>query len=147
MSVDILSLVVSSQTSFELWKSLENQFGSESMVKKIYLKMFLNNLRKCSLSMTNYFTKLKIVIDGLALAGSFVSDIELITHLITGLDHYYYPVVVYIEANMSNMDLSKAYSMLLTHDARLENNKFNENKEMKSNYVANVAQIGNFQKK
>lgn len=117
------------------------------MVKKVYLKMFLNNLRKGSLSMTKYFTKLKTVIDGLALAGSPVSDIDLITHLITGLDHYYYPVVVYIEANMSNMDLSEAYSMLLTHEARLENNKFNEKKEMKSNYVANLAQIGNFQKK
>ena len=117
------------------------------MVKKVYLKMFLNNLRKGSLSMTKYFTKLKTVIDGLALAGSPVSDIDLITHLITGLDHYYYPVVVYIEANMSNMDLSEAYSMLLTHEARLENNKFNEKKEMKSNYLANLAQIGNFQKK
>ena len=65
MSVDILSLMVSSQTSFELWKSLEKQFGYESMVKKVYLKMLLNNLRKGSLSMTKCFTKLKTVIDSL----------------------------------------------------------------------------------
>ena len=56
MSVDILSLVVNSQTSFELWKSLEKQFGYESIAKKVHLKMLLNNLRKCSLSMTEYFT-------------------------------------------------------------------------------------------
>ena len=81
--------------------------------------------------MTEYFIKLETVIDGLALAGSLVSDIDLITHLITGLD---------IEADMLNMDLSEAYSMLLTHEARLENSKFNRNKEIKSNYIANVAQ-------
>ncbi|KAH9740738.1 retrovirus-related pol polyprotein from transposon RE2 [Citrus sinensis] len=147
ISVDILSLVVNSQTSFELWKSLEKQFGFESMAKKVHLKMLLNNLRKGSLSMTEYFTKLKTVTDGLALAGSPVSDINFITHLITGLDHSYYPVVVYVEANMLNMDLSEAYSMLLTHEARLKNNKHSENKEMKSNYAANIAQSGNFQKK
>ena len=82
MSVDILSLVVNSQTSFELLKSLEKQFGSESMAKKVHLKMLLNNLRKDSLSMTEYFTELKPVTDGLALAGSPVSDIDFITHLI-----------------------------------------------------------------
>ena len=147
MSVDILSLVVSSQTSFKLWKNLEKQLGSESMAKKVHLKMLFSNLRKGSLSMTKYFTKLKTVTDNLALAGSPVSDIDVITHLITGLDHSYFPVVVHIEANMLNTDLSEAYAMLLTHEARLENSKFLENKEIKKNYATNVAQAGNFQKK
>ncbi|KAH9648420.1 retrovirus-related pol polyprotein from transposon RE1 [Citrus sinensis] len=147
MSLEILSLVVSSQTTLELWKNLEKQFGSESMAKKVHLKMLLSNLRKGSLSMTEYFTKLRTISDGLALAGSPLSNIDLITHLITGLDHSYYPVVVYIEANMLTMDLSEAYAMLLTHEARLENSKIVDNKEAKSNYMANVAQTGNFQKK
>ncbi|GAY56084.1 hypothetical protein CUMW_169100 [Citrus unshiu] len=96
---------------------------------------------------SEYFTKLRTISDGLALAGSPLSNIDLITHLITGLDHSYYPVVVYIEANMLTMDLSEAYAMLLTHEARLENSKIVDNKEAKSNYMANVAQTGNFQKK
>ena len=86
MNVDILSLVVSSKTSFELWKNLEKQFGSESMTMKVHLKMLLSNLRKGSLTMSEYFTKLKSVTDGLALAGSPMHDLDLITHLITGLD-------------------------------------------------------------
>ncbi|KAH9731198.1 retrovirus-related pol polyprotein from transposon RE1 [Citrus sinensis] len=147
MNVDILSLVVSSKTSFELWKNLEKQFGSESMAKKVHLKMLLSNLRKGSLTMSEYFTKLKSVTNGLALAGSPVHDLDLITHLITGLDQSYYPVVVYIEANMLKMDLSEAYAMLLTHEARLENNKLHDSKETKNNYAANVAQAGNFSKK
>ncbi|KAH9781042.1 retrovirus-related pol polyprotein from transposon RE2 [Citrus sinensis] len=147
MSLEILSLVVSSQTSLELWKNLEKQFGSKSMAKKVHLKMLLSNLRKGSLSMTEYFTKLRTIFYGLALAGSPLSNTNLITHLITGLDHSYYPVIVYIEANMLTMDLSAAYAILLTHEARLENSKNVNTKEAKSNYIANVAQTGIFQKK
>lgn len=64
------------------------------MAKKVHLKMLLSNLRKGSMSMTDYFTKLKTSIDGLALVGSYVSNLDLITHLITGLDQSYYPVMV-----------------------------------------------------
>ena len=117
------------------------------MVKKVHLKMLLNNLRKGSLLMTKYFTKLRTITDGLALIGNPLSNTYLITHLITGLDHSYYLVIVYIEANMLNIDLSEAYAMLLTHEARLENSKIIDSKEAKSNYMANVAQTSNFQKK
>ena len=82
--------------------------------------------------MSEYFTKFKTVTDGLALAGSPVNDLDLITHFISGLDQLYYPVVVYIEANILNMDLSEAYAMLLTHEARLENNKLHDSKETRT---------------
>ena len=76
--------------------------------------------------MTEYFIKLKIVTDGLALAGSLVSNIDLVTHLITRLDQCYYTVVVYNEANMLIMDLGEAYALLLTNEPRLKNSKFND---------------------
>ena len=46
ISIEILSLVVNSKTSYELWSSLEQQFGSETAAKKVHLKMMLNNLKK-----------------------------------------------------------------------------------------------------
>lgn len=149
MSLEILNLVVSSQTSYELWKSLERQFRYEFIAKKVHLKMLLSNLKKRSLSIIEYFTKLITFTDNLALARNPLSNIDLITHLITGLDYSYYPVVVYFESNMLTMDLGEAYAILLTHKARLENSKLNDNKEATNNYVANVAQAGNgkFQKK
>lgn len=59
------------------------------MAKKVHLKMLLSNLRKGSLTMSEYFTKFKTVTDGLALAGSPMSDLDLITHFIFGLDESY----------------------------------------------------------
>lgn len=51
-------------------------------------------------------------------------------------------MVVYIEANLAKMSVNEAYSMLLTHEARLEANQLNSSKEAKVNFAANVAQSG-----
>lgn len=104
--VEILSLVVNSKTSHELWTSLEQQFGSKTAVKKFHLKMLLNNLKKGSMSITEYFSKLGYVTDELVVAGSPVSFLDFITHLISRLDQPYYPVVVYIEANVLKMRIN-----------------------------------------
>lgn len=116
-SIDILSLVISSQNFFEVGKILKNSLELNQWQKKVHLKMLFSNLRKGSLSMTEYFTKLKVVTDALALDGSPLRNIDFINHLITRLDQSYYPIVVYIETK--TMDLSKAYAMLSTHEARL----------------------------
>ncbi|KAH9699266.1 retrovirus-related pol polyprotein from transposon RE1 [Citrus sinensis] len=142
ISLEILSLVVNSKTSLELWISLEQQFGSETFAKKVHLKIMLNNLRKGAMSMTEFFGKLKTVTDELVVAGSPVSSLDFLTHLISGLGQPYYPVVVYIEANLAKMSINEAYSMLLTHEARLEANQLNSSKEAKMNFAANVAQTG-----
>ena len=113
--VEILNLVVNFKTFHKLWISLEQQFGSETAAKKVHLKMLLNNLKKGSMSITEYFSKLRFVIDELAVAGSLVSSFDFITHLIYGLYQLYYPMVGYIEANVLKMSINEAYSMLLTH--------------------------------
>lgn len=83
INVEILNLVVNSKTSHELWTSLEQQFGYEIGAKKVHLKMMLNNLKKGSITIIEYFSKLKSVTDELAIAGSPVSSLDFITHLIS----------------------------------------------------------------
>ena len=85
ISVEILSLVVNSNSANELWINIEEQFGSETGAKKVHLKMLLNNLKKGSMTITEYFSKLKAVNDELTLAGSPVTNLDFMTHLISGL--------------------------------------------------------------
>ncbi|XP_024950744.1 uncharacterized protein LOC112497210 [Citrus sinensis] len=40
------------------------------------------------------------------------------------------------------MSMNEAYSMLLTHEARIESNQQNASKKAKLNYAANIAQTG-----
>ena len=143
INVEILSLVVNSKSFRELWISLEQQFRSKTTAKKVHLKIMLNNLKKRSMTITEYFGKLRTITDELVVTGSPVSFLDFITHLIFGLGQPYYPIVVYIEANVLKMSINEAYSMLLTHEARLENAISNASKEIKMNYVANIAQTGN----
>lgn len=147
INVEILSLMVNSKISHELWSNLEQQFSSETTAKKVHLKMMLNNMIKGSMTITKYFSKLKSVTDELVIAGSSVSSLDFITHLISGLGQPYYPVVVYIEVTILKMSINEAYSMLLTHEARLEINQSNAFKEAKLNYATNLAQAENNQKK
>ena len=70
ISIEILSLMVNSETSLELWTSLEQQFGYETFAKKIHLKMMLNNLGKGSMTITEFFGKLKTIADELAIVGN-----------------------------------------------------------------------------
>lgn len=100
--------------------------------------MMLNNLKKGSMNVTEYFSKLKFVTIELVVAGSLVSSLNFITHLISGLGQPYYSVVVYIEVNVFKMSIIEAYSMLLTHEARLESNHSNTFKETKMNHAANL---------
>ena len=116
------------------------------MAKKAHLKMMLSNLRKGSMTITEYFAKLRAVTNKLALTGSPVSTLDFITHLISTLGQPYYPVVLYIgaivlyiEANMMKIFVNEAYSMLLTHEARIKFNHPSANKEAKLNYAANIA--------
>lgn len=91
--------------------------------------------------MTEFFGKLKTIIDELAIAGSPITSLDFLTHLISGLGQPYYPMVFYIEANLVKMIVNEACYMFLTHEARLEANQLNASKETKLNYAANIAQI------
>ena len=142
ISIEILSLVVNSETSLELWTSLEQQFGSETSAKKIHLKMMLNDLRKGSMIVIEFFCKLKTIADELAIAGNPISSLDFLTHMISGLGQPYYPVVVYLEANFAKISINEAYCMLLSHEARLEANHLSASKEAKLNYATNIAQTG-----
>lgn len=117
------------------------------MAKKVHIKILLSNLKKGLMTITEYFGKLRAVTDELALAGSPVTNLDFITHLIFGLGQPYYSVVVYIEENMMKMSVNEAYSMLITHEARIESNQLSANKEVKLNYIANIAQTGPNNKK
>ena len=76
INLEILSPVVNSETSLELWTNLEQQFGYETFAKKVHLKMMLNNLRKGSMPMTEFFGKLNTITADLAIAGSPISSLD-----------------------------------------------------------------------
>lgn len=63
------------------------------------------------MSMTEFFGKLKAVVDELVVTSNLVGTLDFLTHLISRLGQPYYPVVVYIKANLAKMIVNEAYSV------------------------------------
>lgn len=90
--------MVDSETSLELWTNLEQSLD---------LKLLLN-----SMSIIDFFGKLKTITDELAIVGNHFSSLDFLTHLISSLGQPYYPLAAYFEANLAKMTVSEAYFML-----------------------------------
>ncbi|KAH9769752.1 retrovirus-related pol polyprotein from transposon RE2 [Citrus sinensis] len=85
MSEGIISLVFNLETSREVWKAIEVQFGSQSKSRLLHLRYMMNSTRKDDLKITYYFIKMKSIADNIAAAGSELSDDDLILHVLSGL--------------------------------------------------------------
>ena len=74
MSEGIISLVFNLETSLEVWKAIETQFGSQSKSRLLHLRYMLNSTRKDDLNINDYFIKMKTIADNMAAAGSALSN-------------------------------------------------------------------------
>lgn len=88
MSEGIISLVFNLETSLEVWKAIETQFGSQLKPILLHLRYMMNSTRKEYLNIIEYFIKMKNITDNMAAAGSALSD-DLILHIFSSLgpDH------------------------------------------------------------
>ncbi|KAL9411275.1 hypothetical protein AB3S75_044965 [Citrus x aurantiifolia] len=122
MSEGIISLVFNLETSLEVWKAIEVQFGSQSKSRLLHLRYMMNSTRKDDMKITDYFIKMKNIADNMAAAGSALSSDDLILHVLSGLGPDYNSVATYItgQVGVGKMNVNEAYAMLLTQEARIE---------------------------
>ncbi|KAH9747507.1 hypothetical protein KPL70_004741 [Citrus sinensis] len=142
MSEGIISLVFNLETSCEVWKAIEVQFGSQSKSRLLHLRYMMNSTRKDDLKITDYFIKMKNIADNMAASGNALSDDDLILHILSGLGPDYNSVATYItgQVGVGKMNGNKAYAMLLTQEARIEQQTHMlANKNVKQNFEANLA--------
>lgn len=96
MSEGIISLVFNLETSLEVWKAIETQFGSQLKSILLHLRYMMNSTRKEDLKITEYFIKMKNITDNMVAAGSALSDDDLILHIFSSLGLDYDSVSTYI---------------------------------------------------
>ncbi|KAH9723193.1 retrovirus-related pol polyprotein from transposon RE1 [Citrus sinensis] len=149
MSEGIISLVFNLETSLEVWKAIETQFGSQSKSRLLHLRYLMNSTRKDDLKVNEYFIKMKNIADNMAAAGSALSSDDLILDVLSGLGPDYNAVATYITGQISGdkMNLNEAYAMLLTQEARIEQQAHMlSGMDVKHNFEANFAQNRGFKK-
>ena len=147
---NVLIMVVDCDSSREHWKKLAEMFMSQSKACYMPLKMQIQTTKKGALSVGDYFNKMKKIADSLAIDGNPLASTDFITHLLTGLDENYDSLITNILARLEkdNVPVEEVYSLMLSHQSRIEMTKGKMQSEILHDMSANFAQKGkNYNKK
>ena len=85
ISEGTLNLVINCGRSFDVWRTLQKKFGVQSEARVLQLRYELNTLRKESMSIEDYYIKMKNVADKLASARSPITEKDLMLTILNSL--------------------------------------------------------------
>ncbi|KAJ4711692.1 Retrovirus-related Pol polyprotein from transposon TNT 1-94 [Melia azedarach] len=140
MSEGVLGIVLECKTSLDLWSALQKYFMAQTTARTMQLRSEIHNTKKESMPMNEYYLKMKSLVEDLRCAGNHVTDGELILFLMEGLGSEYDPVVVNITSRPEKIPLQEVYSMLISHERRVEKNQSSASINFGTNVTANYVQ-------
>uniref|UniRef100_A0A2N9G2P8 Retrovirus-related Pol polyprotein from transposon TNT 1-94-like beta-barrel domain-containing protein n=1 Tax=Fagus sylvatica TaxID=28930 RepID=A0A2N9G2P8_FAGSY len=111
--------IVGLSTAHDVWLTLKRMFSSQSKARIMQIRYQLSTLKKGSLSVTEYFQKLKQLVDTLAAVHHPLDDFEVNSYLLAGLSSDYESMIASIQMLAAPMSLDELYGHLLTHEQRL----------------------------
>ncbi|KAJ0100797.1 hypothetical protein Patl1_04832 [Pistacia atlantica] len=129
LTKSLLTQIIGLTTSRDFWLALEKTFSSTSSAQILSIRFQLSTLKKASLIITDYFTKVKHISDTLSAISHPLSSSEITSYLLAGLPSSYDSLVTVITTRLDPISLDDLYGCLLTHENRLEqqttSNEFN----------------------
>lgn len=136
MSEGMLTQMVGCDYSYQVWAKLEAFFASQTKANVIQLKTQLRNLRKGSLSVSDFLLKIKKIIDSLFSIGCSFTEADHIEAILEGLPEEYTSFIVSVTSRSDSYSVIEIESLLLAHEERLEKFK----KDVTPALSANIAQ-------
>ncbi|KAL5769787.1 hypothetical protein ACOSP7_013941 [Xanthoceras sorbifolium] len=109
----VIEQITECTTTFKAWDMLENLYSQKSMAKVLQLKQQLQNTKKGSLSISDYFLKIKTLREALKAAGQTITEYDLVLSVMSGLGHDYDSVVVLLSSQHKSVSLQDAQYMLM----------------------------------
>lgn len=82
--------------------------------------MQLQSIKKGSLSITDFYSKMKLIANNLIVVECLVTDKDMILHILSGPGPEYDHVVVSTTASTISLALEEIYPILLTHESRMD---------------------------
>ncbi|XP_040972828.1 uncharacterized protein [Gossypium hirsutum] len=113
---DILVHLTATKTSLDIWTTIDRRFGAKSSIKISSMRHTLYSIKKSSLSIKDYLSKVKSLSDSLTAAGSLVTEQEQVSIILAGLPIEFESIHILASATPMNLDL--VTEMLLDCEAR-----------------------------
>ena len=119
LSKSLMTHIIGLSTAHDVWLTLKRMFSSQSKARIMQIRYQLSTLKKGSFSVTEYFQKLKQLVDTLAAVHHPLDDFEVNSYLLAGLSSDYESMIASIQMLAAPMSLDEIYGHLLTHEQRL----------------------------
>jgi hypothetical protein len=138
-----MAQIIGHNSSHCAWKALEKTFSSSSRARIMQLRLELQSTKKGSMTMIDYFMKVKAVADSLAAIGEPVSEQDQVMNLLGGLGSDYNAVVTAINIRDDKISIEVVHNMLLAFKHRLEQQSSIEQiSTMTANYASSSSNRG-----
>lgn len=119
MTPEVASEFLHCKTACEMWNAVIDLMSANCRSRITMYRYDLQRTCKGGSSITEYLSKMKLIADNLAMAGSPIPDSDLITQTLAGLDAEYTPLVVCL-SEKENLTWIDMHSRLLTFEKHLE---------------------------
>ncbi|PKU82870.1 Retrovirus-related Pol polyprotein from transposon TNT 1-94 [Dendrobium catenatum] len=116
ISSSILPYIITSTTAQEVWQVLERRLQPTCRSRVIQLKNELHHVQMKNLTMQQYLSQIKTIVDSIAASGSKVDPEDIIIHILNGLPSSYNPFKAAIRTYPIQLDLDNLYSMLCSEE-------------------------------
>jgi hypothetical protein len=118
---EVLMGITTASSSTEACSTLEEMYGSKTLRAPSTLSITLATSRKGTMTMADYYSKMKSYADDMAACGQPLSDEEFTTYVLTGLDEdFYNPLVSSIVTRVEPISLPELYSQMLSYELRVD---------------------------
>ncbi|PKU68164.1 Retrovirus-related Pol polyprotein from transposon TNT 1-94 [Dendrobium catenatum] len=134
ISPAVLPYVIHLESTHEIWSTLHTRFQSSNRSKVIQLKNELHNISMQSMSMTDYLTEVKKIVDQIASAGSSIDSEDIIIYILNGLPPAYQSFTTTIRTMQGTMTLDNLYALLISEEIHLKSSaiKFSKDPDTQS---------------
>ncbi|KAI0516629.1 hypothetical protein KFK09_009306 [Dendrobium nobile] len=121
ISASVLPYVLSLSTAHEVWITLENRLQPTNRSRVIQLKNELHHIQMKELSMAQYLTQIKALVDNITASGGHIDVEDIILHTLNGLPSIYNPFKSTIRTFQQSISLDTLYSLLCSEEINLQN--------------------------
>lgn len=117
---DVFAQIAGSSTAFQAWTAVNNMFTAQTRARSMNVRLQLTTTRKGTMTISEYFSKMKSLSDEITAAGKPMDDEDFIANVINGLDHEYNPLITAVVTRVEPITVPDLYSQLLSFESRLE---------------------------
>jgi hypothetical protein len=126
MGSEVLTQMVGLRTSRAVWKVVMEMFASQYQAWVVQFRTRLNQCRKEDKIGQAYLGEIKDLSDEMAAAGKPLDNLDVISHILSGLDEEYDGFVAAITTLIKaekNVSLSDVYSQFMSYEAQMKSRK------------------------